>query len=140
MDEFHGLITKIILPPKCSASSRILFRFQDLDLSPDLGTLVLSGILFHLFWFQPSSILLNSANQRCQLTSLLRFQDLDFSPDPRTLVLSGVLFHLFCTLSLFKTRTCSFLEMTCTLLCSDPGYLCLVEILGICSSFVLGTH
>ena len=47
---------------------------------------------------------------------------------------------LFCTLSLFKARTCSFLEMACTLLCCNPGYLCLVEILGICSSFVLGAH
>ena len=67
-----------------SASTRILFWFQDLHISPDPRTLVLSGIIFHLIRFQSLSVISSASS-----AILVWFQDLDFSPGP------GAFWHSF---------------------------------------------
>ena len=69
------------------------------------------------------------------------FLDLDFSPDPRTLVflwhiIPSVLYFIFVyVLRQELVQSCKRLGHICIV---NPGYLCLVEILGICSSFYAG--
>ena len=50
----------IVLISSASSKSLHVFFFQDLDFSKDSRSLVLSGVLFHLFWFQSLSLVLNS--------------------------------------------------------------------------------